>query len=106
MRLTKLQQEAIVQTTTEVFGESASVALFGSRTDDSARGGDIDLLITTELDAETARRSKVRFLTVLKRRIGDRRIDVVLDSPDTVKRPIHRIASAEGVPVYDARRTR
>lgn len=99
MRLTEFQQKEIARTTAEVFGESASVSLFGSRADDSARGGDIDLFITTDLDAETARRRKLRFLTVLKRRIGDRRIDVVLHSPETVEREIHRIASTEGVPI-------
>jgi hypothetical protein len=36
---------------------------------------------------------------VLKRRIGDRRIDVVLHSPETVEREIHRIALTEGVPI-------
>jgi predicted nucleotidyltransferase len=99
MRLTESQQKMIAHTTSEIFGADASVTLFGSRTDDSARGGDIDLLISTGLDAETARQRKIRFLTVLKRRIGDRRIDVVLRSPDSEERAIHRIATTEGVPI-------
>jgi hypothetical protein len=36
---------------------------------------------------------------VLKRRIGDRRIDVVLRCPGTEERAIHQIATSEGVPI-------
>ncbi len=99
MRLTETQRTEIVRTTKEVFGADASVALFGSRLDDAARGGDIDLMITTSCDAEAARRKKVRFLAALKRRIGDRRVDVIIRTPDTVERPIHHIALTEGVPI-------
>ncbi len=99
MRLTESQRQEILRTKTEVFGTDASVFLFGSRTDDTAKGGDIDLLITTGLDMDTARKKKIRFLTTLKRRIGERRIDVVIRTPDTCEGSIHRIAIAEGVPI-------
>ncbi len=55
MRLTQRQRRMIAGTATEIFGANTPVALFGSRTDDSTKGGDIDLLISTDLDAETAR---------------------------------------------------
>ena len=97
MRLTGRQREEILRTAAEVFGDDATVTLFGSRVDDMDRGGDIDLMITT--DAATARRRKVRFLVRLKQRIGDRRIDVVLRTPDSREREIHRVASSEGVPI-------
>ena len=45
MRLTQDQQAAILTAATEVFGECAGVWLFGSRADDSKKGGDIDLII-------------------------------------------------------------
>jgi hypothetical protein len=47
MRLTELQIAAIRETAAEIFGNDAGVWLFGSRTDDQKRGGDIDLLIQT-----------------------------------------------------------
>ncbi|MFW6368818.1 MAG: nucleotidyltransferase domain-containing protein [Spirochaetota bacterium] len=99
MRLTERQREEILRTAKEVFGDDASVTLFGSRVNDTERGGDIDLMITTDTDATTARQQKVRFLVRLKQRIGDRRIDVVLRTPDSPERDIHRVASAEGVTI-------
>ena len=99
MRLTGRQREEILRTAAEVFGDDATVTLFGSRVDDMDRGGDIDLMITTDTDAATSRRRKIRFLVRLKQRIGDRRIDVVLRTPDSREREIHRVASSEGVPI-------
>ena len=43
MRLTQRQIQAIKQVAAEVFGCNAKTYLFGSRVDDSQRGGDIDL---------------------------------------------------------------
>jgi len=39
MRITPEQRRIIVESTREVFGEKATVRLFGSRADDSKQGG-------------------------------------------------------------------
>jgi hypothetical protein len=45
MRLTPAQIDAIKSTATAVLGEGAQVTLFGSRVNDTAKGGDVDLMI-------------------------------------------------------------
>ena len=52
MRLTDQEIQGIRKAVTSRFGESAKTWLFGSRADDSKRGGDIDLLIETDLATE------------------------------------------------------
>ena len=43
MRLTSAEVSAIKAAARSAFGDTAVVRLFGSRVDDGARGGDIDL---------------------------------------------------------------
>jgi len=55
----------------------ARVWLYGSRADLTRRGGDIDLLITCEGDAEVDQPALTRrLLLALEDRLGERRIDV------------------------------
>jgi hypothetical protein len=42
MRLTKAQIDTIRKATSQNFGEDALIRLFGSRLDDTKRGGDVD----------------------------------------------------------------
>lgn len=45
MRLSTEQVQLIARTVAELAGADATVRVFGSRLDDTARGGDIDLLL-------------------------------------------------------------
>lgn len=79
MRLSESDIAAIKRTSTEIFGPQANIWLFGSRTDDTRRGGDIDLMIeNVEPEWDRIALEKARFLARLKTRIGDRRIDLVV----------------------------
>ena len=52
MRLTDGEREVIAVQARRCFGSGATVTLFGSRVDDTRRGGDIDLLVRTDCRAE------------------------------------------------------
>ncbi len=45
MRLTKDQQQTIVRILHQQLGADLKISLYGSRNDDSRRGGDVDLLL-------------------------------------------------------------
>lgn len=99
MRLTD-QQRAIIRTTVaETFGAGADVWLFGSRVDDSKRGGDIDLLIETDqVDVDAIARAEISFLTKIQMKLGEQKIDVLLDYPSRKTRPpIFSVAKQTGV---------
>jgi predicted nucleotidyltransferase len=97
MRLTQEQVAAIRISVNEVFGSGAQVWLFGSRVDDRRRGGDIDLLVRpSALHSKPSLASKVRFLNKLERRIGERKVDVVVEAADD-SRQIVRVAHETGV---------
>jgi predicted nucleotidyltransferase len=63
------------------FGKDTQVFLFGSRIQDEKRGGDIDLFISNSNGEQLKIRTKINFMTDLVLRIGEQKIDVILDSP-------------------------
>lgn len=77
MRLHLSEVQAIVLSVKEIFGDSSSVYLFGSRVDDSLRGGDIDLYIDPQVQEELFEK-KIKFLTALDRLLGEQKVDVVI----------------------------
>ena len=60
----------------------AEVYLFGSRTDDTARGGDIDLLV---LSKRIGLMKKLEILAQLHDKLGERKIDLII-IPEVVGR--------------------
>jgi len=97
MRITPLEAAAIRQVTAEVGGAGARVKLFGSRTRDDLRGGDIDLLI--ELPEPTPDKLSVslRAGARLQRALGERKIDVLVTDPQSIETPLIRAARLEGI---------
>ena len=98
MRLSASQIEAIKQETEHFFGAQAEVWLFGSRVDDTKKGGDIDLYVRPGMsDAEQLVTARFAFLARLKQRIGDQKIDLVLQREGGEELPVHLLARQEGV---------
>ena len=83
MRLSALQRQVLTQTARDCFDPDVRVRLFGSRTDDTRKGGDIDLLIETQLqDLGQIARAHSQFLARLHLALGEQKIDVLIDYPD------------------------
>ena len=98
MRLSSSQIEAIKQETEHFFGAKAEVWLFGSRVDDTAKGGDVDLYVrAVSSDADELADARFAFLARLKRRMGDRKIDLVLQREGGDVLPIYELARQQGV---------
>ena len=76
MRLTTLEQQAILDGFEKTYGQDDHLWLFGSRIDDGKRGGDIDLYIETHLSTQEAVKAKFDFLRLLQDAIGEQKIDV------------------------------
>jgi len=93
MRLSQKEIEAI-KTNFEKFFDEGVLYLFGSRVDDTRKGGDIDLYITTQ-NRENLVEKKIEFSASLQREIGEQKIDIVLDYGDN--RLIDKKAKEQGV---------
>jgi uncharacterized protein len=77
MRLTNNQTTTIKNTVAEVFGSETQVFLFGSRVDDTRRGGDIDLLVVSNLTEKEIFDRKIKMLSHLSLKLGEQKIDVI-----------------------------
>jgi predicted nucleotidyltransferase len=99
MRLSEQQCSVIRTAVAENFGVDANVWLFGSRLDDTARGGDIDLYIEADTDdADAIVNAKLRFLVTLHKKLGEQKIDVVIRRPGFKEDlPIYQVAGQTGV---------
>ncbi len=94
MRLPQNTIKLISSLALKYFGNDCNVYLFGSRVDDTRRGGDIDIYIETS-KSEGIFDAKVEFLIALQKAIGEQRIDIVVR-----KRASHHI-----LPIYEVAKT-
>ena len=76
MRLSKRVIKLLKTSIEKSFGD-VNVYLFGSRVDDSKKGGDIDLAIETDISKEEFRKNKSLLLANLMRIDFDYKIDIV-----------------------------
>lgn len=78
MRLSEKEKDIILSSVRRI-DPSASVYLFGSRTDDSKRGGDIDILVISGLIDRNGKRIIRRgFCDVF----GEQKLDIITDNGD------------------------
>lgn len=102
MRLKPNELNAIAQAARDAFTPGIAVVLFGSRVDDSKRGGDIDLLVEipeTMPPAELVRR-RTHFVSRIYRLLDEQRIDVIITTQDQQdSREVVAAAKREGIQV-------
>jgi len=80
MRLSTKELAIIKEKSRLFFGKESKVYLFGSRVNDSERGGDIDLYIIPPqpLSADKRFEKKIDLLVDLKCVLGDQKIDLLI----------------------------
>lgn len=93
MRLTKFESETIKRIV-EANIKDADVYLFGSRTDDKKKGGDIDLLIISDNDVTLRMRRKIYL--ELEDELGEQKIDIVASKRKKLV-PFAKLAMLEGI---------
>jgi len=97
VRLTDQQVGAIRYEVESLCGEDAVVQLFGSRLDDAARGGDVDLLVTLPEAVVHPARLSAQLSARISRRLDGRSVDVLLSAPNLAVTSVHQVASRQGV---------
>ena len=105
MRLSQNETEQIISILKGSFGADIVVILFGSRADDTQKGGDIDLLVETHRAFENQERTKLRAISQMQLSLGLQKIDLILTQNRTTDhRLVVREAIEKGLVLYDGDR--
>jgi len=97
MRLNPAQIEMIRNTAQLVFRDIVRITLFGSRVDDHAKGGDVDLMVEVVGIVDEPALMGARVASRVSRSMNGRKVDVILKAPNLKNQPIHEIATRTGV---------
>jgi hypothetical protein len=101
IRLSKLEIDTIVAAFTSTFLPGDSLWIFGSRVDLAAKGGDIDLYLeTNNTDAGDVLNRKLKMVSEIWHKIGERKIDVVLNMlGHNQDLAIYKVAKEHGIKI-------
>ena len=98
MRLSTQQRHLIKSVLMHFFGSESLILLFGSRVDDTALGGDIDIYIEPEIsDVDQIVEARLDALVEMHKTLGEQKIDLVIRRKSGPSLPIHKIAKESGV---------
>lgn len=96
MRLTDQQINSIRQLAQQVAGNQSRVRIFGSRLDDAAQGGDLDLMLELPEPVDNPALMAAQMSARVSRAMHGRKVDVLLCAPNLMRFPIHDVAFKEG----------
>jgi predicted nucleotidyltransferase len=99
MRLSTAQTRQITHAVHQLAGGTAEVYLFGSRLDDNARGGDIDLLIESAAPLGLLQRARIKMEREAKLSLP---VDIVEHVRDTTATPFQTLARARATRLDEA----
>ncbi len=77
VRISNYLKKEIIEASKEAFGE-CEIVLFGSRVDDSKKGGDFDIAIKKDIDYKEFQKKKIKFFKYLILKDLDLPIDLIL----------------------------
>ena len=97
VRLSEYEINTIKETAKEVFGNDAKVFIFGSRVFLEKRGGDIDVLIKVPKKVSVS--EKLSFLAKLELKGINRKVDLLVITPETKLKEIHLEAIKQGIEI-------
>lgn len=104
MRLKEYEISSIIQSFEEVFLknnlslEGSALYLYGSRTKDHLRGGDIDLLLRVPKEIlKSVKSLDYLFSRAIQDKIGEQKIDILIIDTEAPKHPFHEIAIEQAV---------
>lgn len=104
MRLIESEIRAIASSFENIFKKNnislaaISLFLFGSRTQDGLKGGDIDLLLRVPKKIlNSVKKLKLDFSIEIQKRIGEQKIDLLIIDDAPPKDPFHKIAIEQGL---------
>ncbi len=99
MRLSPHDKRRIKELVQRHFGADAEIRVFGSRTDDQARGGDLDLYIETDLPGGPALDAELAFQRELQEAFGEQRLDLTVHLRGQPLSSFEAYARDQGVPL-------
>ena len=94
MRVSK-EEIRIIKEVILKYIEDARIFLFGSRVDDNKRGGDIDIFVKT--NKIISLQKQIEILTEIEMNGILRKVDLLLQMPNSKDRAIFKTAQKEGI---------
>lgn len=96
MRLTEYEQHIIVQAIHTYFPNDKDIYLFGSRVDDTATGGDIDVFVDLKSQDHQSVLHRCQSVSAIQMALGDQKIDLIVRQPDSSPQAIYQEALQYG----------
>jgi predicted nucleotidyltransferase len=106
VRISETVKDALIRSILRHFPDVKRIFLFGSRTDDSKRGGDIDILVETPEDEQVRYTHAAQAVAEIHRTIGEQKIELVVAYPEGSEederdpRVVVRIARETGIVLW------